>query len=339
MAGGSPVAKQVVVYKNGDQLLVIQHRFPTPETFLCEVTSAMQVPLTVRALYTPCCGHCVTDMAELQNRGQYVAAGFKRFCKLYYLASGEKDPGGKSSRLPSPPMTHHLCDGALGWWLPGCPCYIHVFRNGDLLSPPLSLKLSQAARQDWETVLKLLTKKAKLQSRAVCKLCTLEGLPLLEGEALVSGHYLELLVSSPSPPRGCCYVHPLGWKSRPHRQGVGDAGAIEAHGHRAQATQPTPKEPGRVEPSTFYARPQEATQSRSKPPLLSFSSGVKGVYGAPHRRRETAGAQEVAEDEDIQTEEPLDQRAEQMVEEALFLENDQPGAGAAISASVPAPPS
>ncbi|KAM9685424.1 LOW QUALITY PROTEIN: doublecortin domain-containing protein 2B [Trichechus inunguis] len=338
MAGGSPVAKQVVVYKNGDQLLVTQCCFPTPETFLCEVTSAMQVPLTVRALYTPCRGHCVTDMAELQNRGQYVAAGFKRFCKLYYLASREKDPGRKSSRLPTMPpflLSHTgrpgdppLYQAAL------CPS---VFRNGDLLSPPLSLKLSQAPRQDRETVLKLFTEKAKLQSKAVCKLCTLEGLPLLEGEALVSGHYLELLVSSPSPPRGCW--HPLGWKSRPHRQGAGDAGAIEAHCHRAQATQPTPKEPGRVEPSTFYARPQEATQSRSKPPLLSFSSGVKGVYGAPHQRRETAGAQEVADDEDIQTEEPLDQRAEQMVEEALFLENDQPGAGAAISASVPAPPS
>ncbi|XP_049734570.1 doublecortin domain-containing protein 2B isoform X4 [Elephas maximus indicus] len=314
MAGSSPVAKWVVVYKNGDpffpgrQLLVTQRRFPTLESFLCEVTSAVQAPLAVRALYTPCHGHRVTDMAELQNGGQYVAAGFERFCKLHYLAPGEKDPGRKSSRPPGPPVTRHLCDGALGRWLPpGAPCYI--------------------------------------------QLCTLEGLPLSVGEALVSGHYyvavgqddfkalpyLELLVPSPSLPRGCW--QPPDRKSRPHRQAVGDAGAMEAHGHRAQATQPTPKEPARVEPSAFYARPQEATQPRSKLPLLPFSSGVKGVYGAPHPGKETAGAQEVADDEDTQTEEPLDQRAAKMVEEALFLGSDQPGAGAAISASAPALPS
>ncbi|KFZ62935.1 Doublecortin domain-containing protein 2B, partial [Podiceps cristatus] len=69
------------------------------------------------------------------------------------------------------------------------PCTIHVFRNGDLLSPPFPLPLPKSSPLHWDAVLAVLTEKADLRSGAVNKLCRLDGTQVSGGEELVNGDY------------------------------------------------------------------------------------------------------------------------------------------------------
>lgn len=94
---------------------------------------------------------------------------------------------------------------------------IHVFRNGDLLSPPFQLMISKSTLWQWDTLLATLTEKADLCSGAVNRLCKLDGTLVSSREELVNGSYyvavgteeykklpyLELLVPQDSVCRTC----------------------------------------------------------------------------------------------------------------------------------------
>ncbi|KAM6108646.1 doublecortin domain-containing protein 2B [Pterocles gutturalis] len=194
----APPARTVVVYRNGDpffpgrKFVVSQRRFLTLEAFLNEVTRSIRAPLAVRSLYTPRHGHRVAALGDLQDGGQYVAAGFEKFKKLDYLHQGRKELCGTRTseglqfHAGAPWKRNVLARQQKRTDLPRT---IHVFRNGDLLSPPFPLPLSEGTSLQWDALLDTLTRKADLHSGAVSKLCRLDGTQVSGGEELVHGGY------------------------------------------------------------------------------------------------------------------------------------------------------
>ncbi|XP_077193533.1 doublecortin domain-containing protein 2B isoform X2 [Paroedura picta] len=194
----APPARNVVIYRNGDpfchgrRFVVSQRRFLTFEAFLNEVTSRIQAPVAVRSIYTPRQGHRVTELAELHNGCQYIAAGFERFKRLDYIKSEMKQLGENQKKVSaqSYPVISRRANVLERCRRPAnMPCIIHVFRNGDLLSPPFRVMLSKSALEQWNTVLGLLSERANLRTGAVRKLCRLNGEVVSCGKELMSGSY------------------------------------------------------------------------------------------------------------------------------------------------------
>ncbi|TFK13209.1 DTW domain-containing protein 1 [Platysternon megacephalum] len=260
----APVAKNVMVYRNGDsffhgrKFVVNQRQFLTFEAFLNELTSTIHASVAVRNIYTPRQGHRVTELEELQNGCPYVAAGFERFKRLDYLNPGMKQLSGsrKKNGLQIRPGVPQKLNMAARWQKHvHLPCIIHVFRNGDLLSPPFRLLLSKSTLQEWDAILGLLTEKANLRSGAVRKLCQLDGVPVSSGEELVNGEYyvavgvekyknlpyFELLVPKNSVHRAL-RNHPNN-RRRIHNRGFGKSNATSQDGASDSALIDPPQQP------------------------------------------------------------------------------------------------
>uniref|UniRef100_A0A8B9GL26 Doublecortin domain containing 2B n=1 Tax=Amazona collaria TaxID=241587 RepID=A0A8B9GL26_9PSIT len=232
----APPAKNVLVYRNGDpffpgrRFVVNQRRFLTLEAFLNEVTKSIDAPVAVRNLYTPRHGSRVAGLGDLQDGCQYVAAGFERLKKLDYLNHGRKELHGMRHNeglqfhTAAPWKSRRQKDARP-------PCTIHVFRNGDLLSPPFPLPVSTSTLLQWDSLLATVTEKAALHSGAVSRLCRLDGTWVSGGEELLDGGYyvavgneeykklpyFELLVPQ-DPARRALWNHPTNRHQRHRRR-------------------------------------------------------------------------------------------------------------------------
>ncbi|XP_029818907.1 doublecortin domain-containing protein 2B [Manacus vitellinus] len=191
------------------------------------------------------------------------------------------------------------------------PCTIHVFWNGDLLSPPFPLVLPKRIPLEWDTLLATLTEKVELGSGAVNKLCRLDGTPVCRGEELENGHhyvavgkeeykplpYRELLV-----PQECRTLrnHP---KTR-HKKSQGRLGSrrVQATGAAEkgkippaspQLQIPARESPLEEEEPIFHVKPVRAGQNRRSSRSVQPGPGEGKSLSKPRDpRREMRGARE-----------------------------------------------
>nr|XP_015825382.2 doublecortin domain-containing protein 2B isoform X3 [Nothobranchius furzeri] len=349
-----PPVKSVVVYRNGDpyysgrRFVINQRQVATMEAFLNEVTKNIGAPLAVRTLYTPRQGHRVTDLQDLQPGAQYVAAGFERFKKLDYLNAGAKRPPGTRYETQQAKVIQRPNVSAKWRKFIPVPCIIHVFRNGDLLSPPFRFIIPRTMQQGLEQILSLITEKVSLRTGAVRRLCSLEGVTVSSAGELESGcsyvavgterfkklPYLELLVSKATERHYPGKRRPPG-RAENRKSGSGpedqysdsallnspesDGRRVKSTGDEAaalQASQQTSRRDGADDAFVFLTRPVKVRKNRNPTkPQLDMSVQPNMFRGAQTRREEARGAEEVQEDENTATELPVDQRVAEIVED------------------------
>ncbi|XP_053088603.1 doublecortin domain-containing protein 2B [Pangasianodon hypophthalmus] len=365
-----PPVKSVVVYKNGDpffsgrRFIVNQRQVATMESFLNDVTLSIGAPLAVRTLYTPRHGHRIPDLEHLQQGAQYVAAGFERFKKLDYLSLGMKrTPVARTGDAMQAKGLSRPNVSAKWRKVITLPCIIHVFRNGDVLSPAMRFIIPRSLLKNLEQILSLVSEKAMLRTGAVRRLCTLDGVTVTSAEELESGQcyvavgaerfkklpYVELLLNkAPGGSADRHYVADRGLHRRsenrkfpqdsnsdsallhsPERDGrrvksTGD----EAEPEGANLSQPLQRRREgrgeREESSIFYAKPVRVRKHRPPHRAAARNAGNASVFkGVVRRREEVRGAEEVAEDESTAVELPVDQRVAEVVQDEE-LDESQP---------------
>uniref|UniRef100_A0A8C5M4P8 Doublecortin domain-containing protein n=1 Tax=Leptobrachium leishanense TaxID=445787 RepID=A0A8C5M4P8_9ANUR len=304
------------------------------------ILSRKNAPAAVRNIYTPRNGHRVNNISDLINKGQYVAAGTEKFRKLDYLHTEVKPPAVLKRRDTQ--QVPRKVEIQARWRDDNhSPCIIHVFRNGDLRTPPFRVLLAPGILREWELVLTLLTEKANLYNGAVRRLCTLDGVSLSSGSELVSGEYYVAVGSEKYkclPYEELLTLHRNKSRNNIRRRipkavgvkvysvsqdGTSDAALIDPStqggSRRVQSTGVTEnssyKNPNREEESVFYAKPVRVRPTQKK--------GVdqeknESIFKVQKTRHELEGAQEVKEDTHTHVEVPVDQRLAEVVQEEDF---------------------
>ncbi|XP_026529457.1 doublecortin domain-containing protein 2B [Notechis scutatus] len=309
----APLAKNVVVFRNGDpfflgrKFVVSRRRFLTFDAFLNEVTSTVQAPVAIRSIYTPRGGHRIMELSELQNGCRYVAAGFERFKRLDYANVGMKqlNQHQKKNGAQNYPGVPQKVMVTAGWKRQtNLPCVIYVFRNGDLLSPPFRMVLARSALQEWGIILSRLSEKANLHTGVVKKNFPANRRSYNQ-EVVSEDVASDSALLEPAQQLKPWRVHSTGIMPAGDPPRPSESRAAKKYPHQDKAT------------SVFHAKPSQVRQVSQGPGNYSAQED-ESVYKRRGGRQEMADAQEIGEDENTQVELPVDQKAAEIVEEEVI---------------------
>ncbi|XP_047379125.1 doublecortin domain-containing protein 2C [Sciurus carolinensis] len=312
-------AKTILVYRNGDQFYVgrkfvfSRRHVANFEALLEQLTAQVDVPFGVRRLYTPTRGRPVHELEALQTGGKYVAAGRERFKKLDYIHIAPRKPAKMRKLKEIKPVVH--CDiNVPSRWQSYLRVsrHINVFTNGRLFIPPVKIIIPKFSLTDWNSVLATIGEKV-FPLGGVRKLFTMDGHLLDNSKDLQDNHFyvaagLETFKSLPY------------WRST-HVPGEVQQKYADAEKHPQKKKKESSKgkephkgdhTPPKTQDSVYYAK--EGKKKTPSEPLVQ--TGAEGdVYKAQNPTKDTQGAPDVKEDQDVKVEVPVDQAPAEVVRE------------------------
>ncbi|XP_036608567.1 doublecortin domain-containing protein 2C isoform X1 [Trichosurus vulpecula] len=320
-------ARTILVYRNGDKFyvgkkfVINRKRVPSFEALMTQLNEKVAVPFGVRRLYTPCNGHLVQDLEELQQGGKYVAAGRERFRKLDYFHIAPRKPTKMKKVKEIRPVVHSDMIVPSRWQIfHRKPRHISVFTNGNLFIPPAKLIIPRFTLYDWDNVLAMIGEKVHPHSGGVRRLYTMDGLLLDGSSELIDHHYY---VASGLE----AFKHLPYWETQkvPHdiKKRYAEFEKIQRRKRKVGSTRPFGIKPVEEElkevvdhplyeeiqknskNSVYYAK-IEQKPSYTEPLTLRGAEG--DVYQARTPRKETQGALYVKDDKNVKIDLPVDQR-------------------------------
>ncbi|XP_076021647.1 doublecortin domain-containing protein 2 [Genypterus blacodes] len=318
-----PPIKTITVYRNGDafftgrKVVVSGRRAANFDGLLTCLTATVEAPFgAVRNLYTAKQGHRVPDLDHLQHGSPYVAAGSERYKKLEYCEITRKKPENRMKEQILP-IIHSRVVAPARWNSVVDESYtIKVLTNGEVLVPPVHIRIPKYTLRSWENVLAMVTERVRLRTGAVYRLCTLDGHAVRGPTELENNQYyvavgadkFRALPYDKYVPSRALISHNILPAVRKPRQ----AKDVFAHAGFAEDLEHTAR--GHVKKHTSKTQRTKQQRQVSRIPAL-FPAGEGGVFNAKATRREAEGAAEVQEDEQLKVELPIDQVEAKIVTE------------------------